>query len=165
MDTIFVSLDYNDDTLGAYNYNWNFGNGTTSSIWHPYIYYSAPGEYTVRVIISDSNSVLDTLYQTFIVPDTCEKKKPLLNIIKNEEAKITIYPNPSDNRLNIVINDATSSNNYNIQIYSILGKCIYSQNSESSKISISLTNFSTGVYTRAVHINNIKYVYKIIIIH
>jgi PKD repeat protein len=42
--------------VGAITYSWSFGDGTTSALANPNHVYTSPGEYTVSLTVSDSNS-------------------------------------------------------------------------------------------------------------
>ncbi|MBI2269833.1 MAG: VCBS repeat-containing protein, partial [Bacteroidetes bacterium] len=68
-DTIIATGTYEDDSTGIFNYNWNFGNGQFSNVAHPKIYYSIPGSYDIRLIVTDTLGQIDTLDQRFIVQD------------------------------------------------------------------------------------------------
>jgi len=58
---------------GGLAYNWDFGNGTTSTQASPWVTYELPGLYTVSLTISDSTGCTDTFMQTqgIAVGDTC----------------------------------------------------------------------------------------------
>ena len=52
-------------TLTAWN--WNFGNGQTSTLQNPTHTYSAPGTYNVRLIVTDNSNCRDTIFQQVVV--------------------------------------------------------------------------------------------------
>jgi len=62
--------------LGAYSYNWEFGDGQSSASQNPSHEFTAPGDYTVVLTITDSIllgvSCADTSFVTVIVPLTCD---------------------------------------------------------------------------------------------
>ena len=47
-------LKFTTDGGSKLNYNWNFGDGNTSSVVNPEHNYESPGEYIVELTISDS---------------------------------------------------------------------------------------------------------------
>ncbi|MDE3235450.1 MAG: PKD domain-containing protein [Bacteroidota bacterium] len=53
---------------GAYSFNWDLGDGTTSSEINPERTYAAPGTYTARLVVRMAGDVCnDTLYKTLTV--------------------------------------------------------------------------------------------------
>ena len=48
-------------------WNWNFGNGQTSTLQNPSHTYSAPGTYNVQLIVTDNSSCRDTINQQVVV--------------------------------------------------------------------------------------------------
>ncbi len=55
---------FTDFTSGAANWQWDFGDGTTSNIQNPTHVYSETGTYTVTLITTDANGCSDTLTRT-----------------------------------------------------------------------------------------------------
>ena len=83
---------FNNQSLNANAYNWNFGDGATSSSSTPSHLYASPGVYTVSLAISDNvHNCKDTLRKTmqiFPVPtltlsgrDTCQNMPTQLNLV------------------------------------------------------------------------------------
>jgi hypothetical protein len=67
-----------------------------------------------------------------------------VNFITNDFIVESIYPNPSQNDLNIQFN--TIPSNAIISIYNTLGECILNQTSNSISIKINTSSFANGVY-------------------
>jgi len=60
-------INFTDSTIsnGIINgYNWDFGDGGTSTIQHPSHNYTATGWYSVRLVVTTSNGCSDTLIKT-----------------------------------------------------------------------------------------------------
>lgn len=76
------------------NYNWNFGDGGTSTLANPSHTYAAPGTYTVR-LIGDDCTRKDTTTQSVTITST--------GGIQHLSAlsAINIYPNPASSVLNL----------------------------------------------------------------
>lgn len=71
------------------------------------------------------------------------------NVLNNESFRlldnIKVYPNPTANQLHINLRDMIS--NYNVQLYNMQGKQMYSQDyMNSNDIAIDMTSFSEGIY-------------------
>ena len=56
--------DFMNTTQGATNYNWDFGDGTSSNLQAPDRTYSRSGTYTVELIAASAAGCLDTVRQT-----------------------------------------------------------------------------------------------------
>ena len=75
------------------------------------------------------------------------------NLSKSSIQTVHIYPNPANDQINI---DLISGNNYNIEIYNIVGKKIYFNNISESII-INSYNFENGVYViRVIDSNGVQ---------
>ncbi|MDX5320509.1 MAG: PKD domain-containing protein, partial [Bacteroidota bacterium] len=61
---VFAFSDDSQLGSGSLSYDWNFGDGTTSSINSPYKSYLTPGNYVVRLIASGPNACRDTIETT-----------------------------------------------------------------------------------------------------
>lgn len=66
-----VTMDFTNQSTGANNYTWDFGNGQTSTLTNPTVDYPVPGTYTVSLIVSNQYGCTDQIDQI-----------------------ITVYPNP-----------------------------------------------------------------------
>lgn len=64
-----------------------------------------------------------------------------LNVLQNSSAEILIYPNPFNNKINVV-----ASVNENMEIYSSIGALILSATLQSNQVEIDLTNQADGIY-------------------
>jgi PKD repeat protein len=56
-----------DTTVGITGWNWNFGDGSTSTAQHPTHTYSSPGVYTVSLRVTDSTGATDTETKTGLI--------------------------------------------------------------------------------------------------
>jgi gliding motility-associated-like protein len=63
-----LTINFTNGSIGASNYNWNFGNGGTSTNINPNTIFNTAGTYTV-VLIASSTSCSDTTAKTIIVED------------------------------------------------------------------------------------------------
>lgn len=93
-DQLIVS--FTDESSDAYFYNWNFGNGNTSTQAAPGPQtYSAPGKYYVSLEVAtvkgckhtkwDSVEVIQSPIVDFIVPDTCSQAEVRFNNYTTED--------------------------------------------------------------------------------
>src|SRR5690606_314531 len=49
-----LHIQFNDESVNAVNYFWDFGDGTTSAAQNPEHHYSLPGTYTITLTVTDS---------------------------------------------------------------------------------------------------------------
>lgn len=66
-DTVYFNDTVTYSLSGSISRAWNFGDGGTSTSPDPSHYYSAPGTYTVRLIISNGTGCIDTVTKTVTV--------------------------------------------------------------------------------------------------
>lgn len=155
-DTIHVNGTYEDDTAGVYTYNWNFGNGQTSSLPYPTIIYSSPGTYTVKLIVTNLLGYSDTLQQQIVVWSCNESRsgnkvtEDSITTAKDELPIIamTIVPNPNNGVFRIT---ATRNNKTilirEIKVFDMMGKAVWFAGAASSnKVDIDISKYSNGIY-------------------
>ena len=82
LDTLSISLVVNTNCAGTpteffvksrpytiKNYNWNFGDGSTSSLERPKHTYKSGGVYEVRLVVTYDDNEKDTSVQTFVITE------------------------------------------------------------------------------------------------
>ena len=62
-----ATVSFTNTSSGAVSYQWNFGNGQTSTQQNPNYTYTSAGSYTVTLIATNSNGCKDTLVMTNFV--------------------------------------------------------------------------------------------------
>jgi hypothetical protein len=146
VDSIYIEGTYENDTNGVYNYNWNFGNGQVSSLPHPTVYYTQPGVYSARLIVTDTLGNIDTLEQFVVVPscDTAQSRQyEQNNLLSNNKNDIIIAPNPNTGIFSVALNDNVS---FSIEIYDMYGKLIYFDLNLTERKNINIKEIRAGVY-------------------
>lgn len=61
--TVPFTVTFSDSSSGAVSWAWDFGDGNTSNLQNPVHIYTAPGTYTVSLIVTGANGCEDTLVQ------------------------------------------------------------------------------------------------------
>ncbi len=56
-----LMVNFKDSSLNAVNWNWDFGDGSSSTVINPSHIYSSPGLYTVKLIATNANGCSDTI--------------------------------------------------------------------------------------------------------
>lgn len=71
-----LTVNFNNSTSGAVSYEWNFGDGNTSTQRNPVHTYTAMGSYTVTLTATNANGCSDTL----VIPDFVKIQYPKVTI-------------------------------------------------------------------------------------
>ncbi|MGG9961343.1 PKD domain-containing protein [Ferruginibacter sp. SUN106] len=62
-----LTVSFNNTSAGAATYNWDFGDGSTSTVRNPTHTYNSTGTFTVTLIITNANGCSDTLQKIDLV--------------------------------------------------------------------------------------------------
>lgn len=117
-DTVIVNGSYEDDSLCANSYYWDFGNGSTSNLCHPSFSFQIPGDYTCYYIITDPNGnrtdSVGSYYTAIECTDTLNDSERKRDQEILADYVFNIFPNPSSGEFSIQNN---SSLVYDYYIY------------------------------------------------
>ncbi len=137
--------------LGASNYVWNFGDGTSpintnqtiSSVPHTF---ASPGTYDISVEISNSCGNTETITEQIVIVDCGLDIED--NILDNG-MHVSIYPNPNNGKFNIEIESGLQEDIY-MEIINVNGELItsktYKKSTEGLTDQIDLSMISKGIY-------------------
>lgn len=96
--------------------------------------------------------------------DPCRTPKWPAEIEKRTlQSKLSVYPNPSNDIVNIKIDN--KSNTYQLIITDVMGKTVYKTESNKEQLSISVNNIPAGLYHAQVRLNEEVLYEKIIVQH
>lgn len=116
-----------------------------------------------NLVVGDTFTNQANIYFDFNFPILTNTESTVIQQTLNSDNfsignKISIYPNPSTNVVNI---EGNTSSNYNIEVYDLIGKQIGSYKNEKS---IDVSNFISGIYLiKIIDLeNNIESTHKII---
>ena len=144
-------------TAGVTSYTWDFGDGTTANGNFPQHTYTAPGQYTVTLTISNGNCSNSTTQIITITPVSIAEVTSGIN-------NIQVYPNPSKENFILeytLVNESPVS----IQIIDVLGQQIQTQFEGSSlagKHNFDITGLSKGTYYIRLVANDKTFVQKMV---
>jgi hypothetical protein len=85
-NTVLLSAMFTDLSAGGTSWHWDFGDGDTSTLQHPSHVYTAPGTYTVCLVVTN-NGCSDTTCQGLTVI--------AVGTEPTRESDVKIFPNPS----------------------------------------------------------------------
>jgi photosystem II stability/assembly factor-like uncharacterized protein len=115
---------------------WFFNGNSISGAINPILMISQPGVYTVRVTIEGCVSELSDGLDVVITGD-----------IASSNEQITAYPNPSKDRLYIILNGFIKNDEVHVKLVDLNGKVHYQKDSRGGELlEISLAGFAAGVY-------------------
>ncbi|MCL7762624.1 T9SS type A sorting domain-containing protein [Polaribacter sp. Z014] len=108
--------------------------------------------YDKFVIIFDNGTEGDgSANFTFYIDDVVLFNSATAGVNDNELSKVSMYPNPTKNRLNISAQNTIK----NAAIYNLLGKQIMSLEINKNSESIDVSNLSSGIYLIKYSVNNV----------
>jgi hypothetical protein len=133
-----VTIDFIDLSEGAVSYDWNFGDGGTSTTATPshtftYAFLSTVSEVTVTLTVDNGAGCVDTKTHTFNV---------MFNSINEVKASLEVYPNPVEDQLTLR-SDAVLGH---CVVYDITGKAVWSQFVNQTMIVLPTSEFASGAY-------------------
>ncbi len=144
----FNTLDFDVDftnTSSAGNYDWDFGDGNSSTINSPTHTYASNGTYNVCLTLT--TACTNIAYCEDIVIDGQSN----VGIQNNELEQVSIYPNPAADKVYFEINNNKAAK---ICIFNASGKLVLNQAVNSSLETIDLTTFSSGIYSCQISTSN-----------
>ncbi len=149
-DTVYLTnavVLFVNQSQNANTYEWDFGDGGTSTQVNPWHQYTQTGTYTVRLIAMNPPLPNDTLILTDYITVLNGQKVEFSNLSAN------IYPNPFNNQVNIQF-----SNNFTgrVELQDILGKTIVKKLIENDNFTQFDVNAEIGKGTYMLKIFNDK---------
>ncbi len=142
--TVYLSLgasvDFSNIGSPAITYNWDFGDGASSSSLSPTHLYTATGTYTV-VLNGTLGSCTGTDTITIIVLDEVAIHENLSSL------EMIIYPNPSNGLVQVDMNNHNALE-IELQVHDALGKLVQSSKAKGTdiRISVDLSDNTAGLY-------------------
>jgi len=134
---------------------WSYTGGTNASSQNPKMNFTVVGTYSVTLTASNSagsDSETKTNYINITGVDGIES---------NELNTISVYPNPTNNLLNINLNHLANKV-VSIKLSDVTGRVISTRTNPSNIVQFDLTNESAGVYFITVKSNNAILTKKVI---
>jgi PKD repeat protein len=149
------------------NFNWDFGDGTTSNLPYPAHYYNSTGTYTVCLTVSDTGGCSDTYCDTLTVDSSgyisLTAAGFMLNVLSPaqitcvndmvEPLHFAVYPNPVKSIMNIDMADGIKEE-FTLKIYSIEGRLIQSNVINDRTTNWNLEELPQGVYIVEINDSN-----------
>lgn len=151
--TSSMTANLTNTSTGGSSYEWDFGDGTTSTTFNASHVYTTPGTYTVCLTaFSSCGDVSDC--QSVTVDN--------VGLIENVNEFIKVYPNPASTEINFLVEGIDVSR---IEVVDIIGKVIDSQETSGQLTKLDLQGYSNGTYFYRILNSHLEVIYtdKIII--
>jgi PKD repeat protein len=141
---------------GITSWQWDFGDGTTSSLQNPMHSYSEPGFYNVQLFLNDDLNTSSNIINSYI--EVYNPNSVGINNLSTEKWF-------SQNKNEIVVNSPESQSVYMVEIFDLLGRCMYKNKFTGSKTSekINTESFTKGVYVLQVSSSKTRLTQKVLI--
>lgn len=140
-------------TSGSGSKTWNFKWTAPASGSGAVTLYGA-----FNITNANGTSTGDTIYKS-----TLTVNENTTGIAENElQEKISIYPNPSNGKFQLVIGSLPFDENCNLVIYNLQGEKIYQSAITNPKSDIDLSNYGNGIYFLKIYDENKVYAAKIL---
>jgi PKD repeat protein len=158
-----ATISFTNSSSSALAFDWNLGDGNTSTSTNPVHTYLDTGWYTVTLVALNDDCPSDTLELTnyiHIVQDTMTGGISLEQVIG-----FTVYPNPFSSNIHI---RTYLHDEFTIALSDLLGKNLYEladvqlHEGEVLHLDLARLNLSSGVYLLSVSSHNTKKFSRII---
>lgn len=133
-------------------YQWNFGNGQSSSAPNPSSTYSSNGSYTVQLVATHPCKS-DTAYAIVNITEVGLSEFGF-------SATVEVFPNPGKGLLQI---KATNEKPVSARVYNAEGRLVYSEDHPKGLSEIDLRELPRGIYLLSLYSNENSAVKKIVL--
>lgn len=144
-------FNFTPDILGYTSYSWDFGDGEFSTEQKPFHRFKANGKYNVKLIAKNSAGCECELIT--------EVTASYSGINSTQAASFRVYPNPTSGLLNIEGFGGITD----YKLYDFKGRLMKFGNFNSPLHSISVSDFSSGIYLLELQTGNYRNSVKLII--
>ncbi|MCH2045115.1 MAG: PKD domain-containing protein [Saprospiraceae bacterium] len=133
------TVSFTNISTNGIDYNWDFGDGNSSSDDNPTHIYSDTGTYTVVLVVTDSCGYSDTTQQNIVIAPITTGVPLMMNAL----SQFKVYPNPAQDQLTV----EAQVNIQAIQLVDALGRMVYVEKAiTEQKINLTTTTYPRGLY-------------------
>ena len=114
------------------------------------------GIYTVNV--SHKNNLVNGFQDFSMVINGISESTSSLENLNDQDNSLIVFPNPSENGyFNISIPEEHNADNYNVQVFDLIGKLRKSKNYNNKEIKMDVSNLNSGLYIMLVRVGLVTY--------
>lgn len=145
-------VSFTDQSLNAFSWNWDFGNGQSSTQQNPVTQFPPDSAFTVCLVVSDSLGCQDSSCMAILITNTPE---PGSNELK-------LYPNPFRDEINYQYSGKERISS--IKILDQMGRSVFSQqiSQKRSTGNITTDHLPTGIYFIEIVAGAQRYIHKMV---
>lgn len=156
-----LSVQFNDLSVNSTTTIWNFGDGGTAASPNPIRNYAAPGTYTVELTVTGPCGS-DLYFKNITIADGTNSGD--LSIEENADIALSIYPNPTNDMVNISY-ELAENNDFTAQLISPIGSIVSTSvisNALNGEFQIDLSQLASGIYSLKLNVGE-KIIFKKIV--
>ena len=161
-DTLVLPVDstmnFTDKSSKAIKWNWNFGDGTTSTLQNPLHTYKALGNYTVTLTAENTNGCQSIFSRNIRVLDLTTAVEP-----PDLQPFVRIYPVPAQNKVFLEKSDSLFDRPCQVEVISTLGQAIKAFSGGQQRMELDLSGTASGVYFLKITIGSNVWMKKIVL--
>ena len=139
-----LEVQFTDESTGnVTSWDWDFGDGNTSTEQHPVNIYQTPGNFTVNLTVTGTGgSTTETKIDYILIP---------VGINHAGSGSIKIYPNPATNKLQIKFETPAKRS---LTIFDANGKPCITAETDVMEFSVDISKLNNGIYLINITENN-----------
>lgn len=170
-----VFLYWSEDLNEVQSITWDFGNGDFSNAVYPVYYYDSIGTYTVCATVTFANGCTTSDCITFTMDsngsygpggslisgfwlNVVGSYPQSVNVLEDQKSRITLFPNPTNDILNVRLTSPGQRNQMSLRIYAMDGREVFQVPnallSENNSIQIDLDILNSGYYLLVIQNGN-----------
>lgn len=152
-------VSFTNNSAGAASFEWNFGDGNSSTDQNPTHSYTQPGTYLVTLKAIASQGCSDADSMTIVVDGVLS-----LEDLSEVYGSIDVFPNPSSGQFTLAM-DLTSSFEVELEVLNLMGQTVWRRDAETTlrqEELIDLSQLADGVYTLKVNLDGVTVTEKLI---
>lgn len=132
------TVNFSNATIGGGNFNWDFGDGTTSQAENPSHQFNGPGNYDVMLTASNMNCGSAIAYSVYLMP---------LATGESESSKhsFVVYPNPVHDILSLVFHEKDTMEG-RVRLQNAAGQVLQNFDFQGNNLTLNLKGYSSGIY-------------------
>lgn len=144
-----LNVQFLNNSINATSYEWNFGDGATSTQANPSHTYATGGDYTVTLTAFNGDC-----------SDVITINLMNVSVSELEGSAFSVYPNPTEGVLNVSLSKEMLNTSLQVVVYDITGKMIENQlvkaAAANQSVQFDFTSLNNGIYFVALLDNNIN---------
>lgn len=153
---IKTPIQFTDQSTSAVSWNWDFGNGNTSTLQNPTNTYATAEAFDVKLIVASANGCRDTVKQTLDIITGLHHEYPAL---------MRVYPNPARSVVYVDVRDQYMGPR-TVELMSLQGRLLFRREENAGPyLEISLDDQPDGLYVLRITSGDRVLSQKVVKIH